>query len=374
MRVPQISRIGIDRRRVLAGLGASLLMPSAASALPSAEDIAHRLAEAESAGRISGLHALLVSRGDRLLFEHYGKGDDESEIGGPLRDVVFGPDVPHDLRSVSKSVVGLVYGIALAAGKVPPPEAKLYDQFPEYADLARQPGRDRVTIHHVLSMTLGIEWDELTVPYGRDLRNSEIAMEAAPDRFRFILERPIIAEPGTRWSYCGGATALLGHLISRGTGEPLLAYCRRVLFDPLSFGRVDWAKGVGDSQYRAASGLRLLPRDLLKIGQLVRAGGAWGGRQIVPRDWLTRMLAPAVMIEDGRRYGYQWYLGASFAAALPHPERWAGGIGWGGQRLYLFPALDLVVTQCCGNYDRPAAEQRRINDAVVDEVVLPGLA
>ncbi len=241
MRVPQTFRIGIDRRRVLAGLGASLLMPSAASALPSAEDIAHRLAQAEGADRISGLHALLVSQGDRLLFEHYGKGDDESEIGGALHDVVFGPDVPHDLRSVSKSVVGLVYGIALAAGKVPPPEAKLYDQFPEYADLARQPGRDRITIHHVLSMTLGIEWDELTVPYGRDLRNSEIAMEAAPERFRFILERPIIAEPGTKWSYCGGATALLGHLISQGTGEPLLAYCRRVLFDPLSFGRVDWA-------------------------------------------------------------------------------------------------------------------------------------
>ncbi len=63
----------------------------------------------------------------------------------------------HDLRSVSKSVVGLVYGIALAAGKVPSPEAKLYDQFPEYADLANQPGRDRLTIYHVLSMTLGLE-------------------------------------------------------------------------------------------------------------------------------------------------------------------------------------------------------------------------
>ncbi|WP_210297464.1 serine hydrolase [Bradyrhizobium sp. 2S1] len=148
--------------------------------------------EAESAGRISGLHALLVSRGGRLVFEHYGRGDDEAEGRGPLANVVFGPDVPHDLRSVSKSVIGLAYGIALAAGKVPPPEAKLYDQFPQYADLAREAGRDRIAIHHVLSMTLGLEWDELTVPYGDDLRNSEIAMEAAPDRFCFILERPIV--------------------------------------------------------------------------------------------------------------------------------------------------------------------------------------
>ena len=105
-----------------------------------------------------------------------------------------GPEVQHDLRSVSKSVVGLVYGIALADDKVPPPEVKLYEQFPKYTDLAKQPGRDRLTIGHVLSMTLGFEWDELTIPYGT-VGNSENAMEAAPDRFRFILERPIVGEP-----------------------------------------------------------------------------------------------------------------------------------------------------------------------------------
>jgi len=362
---------GLDRRSFLLALGGTLIAPRAFAA-PSPEQFRARLAEAESAGRISGLHALLVSQGGKLVFEHYGKGDDESEILGQLPSVVFGPDVPHDLRSVSKSVVGLAYGIALAAGKVPPPEAKLYEQFPEYADLARQPGRDRITIHHLLSMTLGLEWDELTIPYGDDLRNSEIAMEAAPDRFRFILERPIVCEPGTKWTYCGGATALLGHLISRGTGEGLLAYGRRVLFEPLGFGPVDWARGESDGQYRAASGLRMLPRDLLKIGQLARAGGVWNGQQIVPQDWLKRSVTPAVTVENGFRYGYHWYLNASRVGASQHAEPWVGGIGWGGQRLYIFSGLDLVVAQYCGNYDRSGMEQRRINDAIIGEVVLPG--
>ena len=138
------------------------------------------------------------------------------------------------------------------------------------------------------------------------------------------------------WTYCGGATALLGRLIARGTGEPLLAYCRRVLFDPMGFGPVAWAQGR-DGEYRAASGLRLLPRDLLKIGQLVHAGGVWNGDQIVPRDWVKRAITPAVAIEDGRRYGYHWYLGAHAAAASQRREPWVGGIGWGGQRLYVFP-------------------------------------
>ena len=206
--------IEVGRRQVLAILGAGLMTTGRASAASTpSEQIAQRLAQAQHDGKVYGLHTLLVSRGGTPIIEHYERGEDEA-WGRPLGTVIFGPDVLHDLRSVSKSVVGLVYGIALAAGKVPSPEAKLYDQFPEYADLAKQPGRDRLTIHHVLSMTLGLEWDELTIPYG-DLRNSENAMEAAPDRFRFILERPIINEPGAKWTYCGGATALLGRLMPR---------------------------------------------------------------------------------------------------------------------------------------------------------------
>jgi CubicO group peptidase (beta-lactamase class C family) len=359
-----------DRRHFLAVLGAGLIAAPRAFAESSSEQINQRLSQTLQDGRVSGLHALLVSQGGKLVFEHYGQGEDEAVGRGFLGTVVFAPDVPHDLRSVTKSVVGLAYGIALAAGKVPPPEAKLYEQFPEYPDLASQPGRDRLTIHHVLSMTLGLDWDELTIPYG-DPRNAENAMEDAPDRFRFILERPIVAEPGARWSYCGGATALLGRLIARGTGEPLLAYCRRVLFDPMDFGATDWARGR-DGEFRAASGLRLLPRDLLKIGQLVLAGGVWNGRQIVPRDWGKRAMTAAVTIEDGRRYGYHWYLGASPAGASQHWEPWVGGIGWGGQRLYVFGALDLVVAQHCGNYNRPGTEQNRINNAIIREIVLPG--
>jgi CubicO group peptidase (beta-lactamase class C family) len=74
---------------------------------------------------------------------------------------------------------------------------------------------------------------------------------------------------------------------------------------------------------------------------------------------------------DQSCYGYHWYLGASLAGPSQRRERWVGGIGWGGQRLYAFPALDLVVAQCCGNYDKPGTEQRRINDAIISKIVLP---
>ena len=195
-------------------------------------------------------------------------------------------------------------------------------------------------------------------------------MEAASDRYRFILSRPIVHEPGTQWTYCGGATALLGRLIEKGTDEDLLSYCRRVLFDPLGLGPVGWHKG-NDGVYRAASGLRLLPRDMLKIGELVLARGAWGRRELVPQDWLKRAITPAVAIADGRRYGYHWYLGASMAGTPPSRRNWIGAIGWGGQRLHVFTELDLVVAVNCGNYNKTGIDQTRVINAVLNEAVLP---
>jgi CubicO group peptidase (beta-lactamase class C family) len=357
----------LSRRTLLAGMAAGLV-PRVAIGEPLGSDMAARLAQALQNGKVSGLHALLVSRGRDMVFEHYGRGEDEV-WDRPVGTTDFAPDVLHDLRSVSKCVVGLLYGIALAAGKVPPPEARLYAQFPGYSDLAAEPGRDRLTIHHALSMTLGLEWDELTLSYD-DPRNSAMTMERAPDRLRFVLERPIAGEPGVKWNYCGGATALLGRLIAKGAGEPLLAYGRRVLFDPLGFGPAEWTL-ARDGEARADSGLRLLPRDELKLGKLVLAGGTWNGDRMIPAEWIARMTTPAIAIDRARSYGYHWYIGDFPAGVLSLPHHWIGGIGWGGQFLFAFPKLDLVVAINCGNYHKPLAQQTSVARAILSEVVLP---
>ena len=334
-------------------------------------DIGARLADMQRDGRVVGLHALLVSKGGRMLFEHYGTGVDES-WGTPLGTVAFGPTVLHDLRSVTKSIVGMLYGIALAGGKVPPPEAKLYEQFPEYADLAKQPGRERITVAHVLSMTLGLEWDELTIPYG-DPRNSENAMELSADRYRYVLDRPIVGESGVKWTYNGGCTALLGRLITKGTGDKLPDYARRVLFDPLGLGPTGWSNGL-QGEAAAASGSRLRAPDLLRIGQMVLAGGAWQGKQIVPAAWLKQSTSPSVTIEGMFRYGWHWYLSEVPPRAPGQGQAVISGIGWGGQRLFMLPGLDLVVAMNAGNYGKPGIEQRRIANALLFELVLPSVS
>lgn len=198
--------------------------PAAAGFAP---DLAERLDAAVKRGELANLHAVIVVRRGKLVLERYFAGRDDRR-GAPLGVVTFGPEVKHDLRSVSKSIVGLLYGIALAERRVPAVDQPILDQFPAYADLAADPQRRRLTIAHVLSMTLGTEWDE-TLPYTSP-RNSEIAMEMAPHMLRFVLDRPIVAEPGSRWTYNGGCTALIGHLIAEGTGTVLTDFARDKLF------------------------------------------------------------------------------------------------------------------------------------------------
>jgi CubicO group peptidase (beta-lactamase class C family) len=340
-----------------------------------ADNLEALLDKAIAEKRIWNLHSIIVVRNGRLALERYFDGEDDAR-GKPLGVVSFKPDTLHDLRSVSKSIVGLLYGIALAAGKVPRPERLLAQSFPEYADLFADPGRKRWTVHHVLSMTMGTDWDELSVPYTNPA-NSEIAMDKAPDRNRYVLERPIVTKPGKRWTYCGGATALLGRIIAKGTGKSLHDYAREALFDPLGMGPTDWFIGR-DGEPVAASGIRMLPRDLARIGQLLLRGGALDDRVVVPPEWIARCTSSVVPIDEVREYGYHWYLGRVAFEAPTAPrwnrsqlERYWSAAGNGGQRLLIFPGLDLLVVTMFGNYDTP--DQSVPPGRVVREVVLPAI-
>jgi hypothetical protein len=136
---------------------------------------------------------------------------------------------------------------------------------------------------------LGMEWDEER-PY-TDPENSEIAMENAPDRYRYILERPFIAKPGERWIYSGGSVALIGALIERGTGKSLPEFAREALFEPLGITSFEWSAGR-DGVASAVSGLRLAGRDLLRIGELILRNGEWGDRRIIAQSWIEASFQP----------------------------------------------------------------------------------
>lgn len=118
-----------------------------------------RLDAAFADGTLDGLHGVVVIRHGKLLLERYYPGADErwgKDLGLVEHDAV----ARHDLRSVSKSVVGLLYEIALDEGLVPPVDASLLAQFPQYPDVPDAEAKRAITIEHVLTMTLGLDWSE----------------------------------------------------------------------------------------------------------------------------------------------------------------------------------------------------------------------
>jgi CubicO group peptidase (beta-lactamase class C family) len=316
------------------------------------------------AGKYSNVHSLLVLRSGKLVIEEYFQGEDERR-GQSLGNVRFDAATLHDLRSVSKSVTSALFGIALGSGAIRDLDAPVLSYFPEYRDL-QTPERLRIRLRDVLSMTSGLEWDEDSRPYGNP-ENSETAMDAASDRYRFVLSRPIAAAPGERFRYSGGDTMLVVAVIERATKQRLSKYAEQVLFRPLGIEHHEWIT-YPDGTAIAASGLRLLPRDMAKFGLLYMQRGQWRGTQVVPEAWVQASTSVQAKISDRpfgfQNYGYQWWLGTARDDA--HTP-WIMAVGYGGQRIMLIPSRDLVMVMTAGMY------RSRAQTDITFEVLLDGV-
>lgn len=303
-------------------------------------------------------HMLLIEHDGRLVYEQYLAGRDQSwgvDIG--FRE--FDAHSLHDLRSVSKSITALLLGIALGEDFEASLSRPVIDYFPEFAERV-PPGVERITLHRLLTMTNGQQWNEMDVPYS-SRRNDEIRLYHAADPIEYVLLKPLREHHPDGWYYNGGTTMLLAAIVTRISGTNLVPYAQRVLFDPLGIrpGDIEW-RGLGIWHKRprlpsAASGLRMRGRDLARIGSLMLHDGRWSGRQVVPRGWVEvssrrhTEQSYAIWSQGGTYgYGYQWWHGrfatpdGGFTAVT--------GVGYGGQRVFVVRERRIVVTVMGGNY------------------------
>ena len=292
----------------------------------------------------ANIHSVLVVRHGKLSFEHYRAGEDEC-WGEPLGNVAHGPDSKHDLRSVTKSVISLLLGIALDRKLIRDIDESVINWFPQYSDL-RDPEKERISLRHLLTMSAGLEWNE-NVPF-TDPKNSAMGMLGSADRCRYALEQPVVAPGGQIWNYNSGGTLLLEAIIANAAGGALDDVAREFLLEPLGITDFEWTRNL-ESGILEWGGLRLRSRDLAKIGQLVLNGGNWNGRQIVSQKWVKESTAAHIGIADLTYfYGYQWWLGRSLVEGREVP--WICAMGHGGQRIFAVPALDVVAVVTAGLY------------------------
>ncbi|HJU16842.1 MAG TPA: serine hydrolase [Stellaceae bacterium] len=291
-------------------------------------------------------NGVVVVRHDVLVYEHYFGAN-------PL---AYNATTVHRLASVTKSVVAILVGIAFDRGWLKSLDAPVFSFFPQYADL-RTPDKNRITLRDLLTMTSGLAWPELAVSYNNPA-NIVRRAAAALDPYRFVLAQPLAATPGTIWNYNSGGVELLGIILKKVAKRPLDMFAKEALFDPLGIKHWEWAQFHGNPI--ASAGLRLRPRDLAKIGQLVLDRGTWHDRQIVSADWIKGMTAPQLprwylfQIGGAYSYGYLWWLGRPWIDGQRFD--WVGGLGYGGQRLYVVPSRDLVVAVTAGVYGHSYAQ------------------
>jgi CubicO group peptidase (beta-lactamase class C family) len=321
------------------------------------------------------VHSILVAKDGALVFEAYFDGSDMNFFDENLlvscvlclKETHFTRDDLHFNASVTKSVTSMVFGIAVDRGHISGTDLPMVSFFPDYAHL-RTPAKDSITVHHMLSMTAGLPYDEGTYPIA-DPRNDAHRMFVTEDPLAFVLGADVVHAPGTTYIYNSGTTVLLGEIIRRSTGQSFPEFTEEHLFGPLGITSYRWAFLHGAPAVAFASGgLYLRQRDMATIGQLLLQDGVWNGRRILSADWVRRSVAMAIALFNRGRaygYGYQWRLArfggiSGFYAA-----------GWGGQYIVVLPELNIVFVQTGGRY---AGERIPISyDTIIERYVLPAV-
>jgi CubicO group peptidase (beta-lactamase class C family) len=276
----------------------------------------------------------------------YGK---EAKTKGPLNARLTGPynyfdpawhpyyhgSDMHSMQSVSKTVTSIILGIAMTRGDF---KAGLNTPVLSFFDAAKVKNVDarkrRMTLKDVHTMTTGLAWNEQDVAYD-DPRSDSSLMEATDDWVQYVIDKPMAAEPGKVFNYSSGATMLLAYIFQKETGQDIDVYGEKYLFAPLGIKHF-WKRtymGVVDTE----GGLFLNGSDLAKIGYLYLHDGMWDGKQIVSKEWVKQSLTPFIDTGEGLMYGFKWWL-----YPLNGKYVWMA-LGFGGQRLMVFPEQDLIV-------------------------------
>jgi CubicO group peptidase (beta-lactamase class C family) len=262
---------------------------------------------------------------DSLLIERHGRIVAEAYYA-PYR-----AGIPHDLRSVTKSVIGTLTAIEVGAGLLDGTNHRVLDLFADKQIENIDANKRALTVQSLLDMTSGITWHE--EHYTPD--ETIMRMYHAPDRTAFVLDQPMSNPPGTTFYYDSGNPYVLSAIITRRTGMNAWSYAKQKLFGPLGIATAHWAKPDAQGVTDGEAGLWLDPRDMLKIGYLYLHEGMWDGQQIIPASWVAYAEAGKVPAKFGLHYANLWWSMPEKAALM--------ALGRHSQMILVLPKYDLVA-------------------------------
>jgi CubicO group peptidase (beta-lactamase class C family) len=335
----------INRRAFLVTSLAAAMAPRIAISQPAVAKLDKATIDAimEAANGFPSLHALIISRHGDLELEHVFRGP--------------AADRPVNVKSVSKTIIAALVGIAMDRGVFDGLDQPIAPLFPDKLPRDADPRLQRVTIGNLLSMQSGL--DRTSGPnYGRWVQSD--------DWVRFALSREFVDEPGGSMLYSTGNSHLLSALLTRRTGHSTLQVARDWLGKPLEINIPPWPR---DPQgiYFGGNDMLLSPRAMRAFGEMFLASGMSGGKQVVPRSWIEESWKPRTSSPfTGDAYGLGWFVSGS-AGGRPIYYAW----GYGGQMIYVVPHVSLVVvmTSDAATPSGRSGYVRQLHDLVRNRIV-----
>ena len=303
------------------------------------------MATAIESGEFKKITSVVIARGAAVTYERYFEGD-----ASTLRDT----------RSATKTVTGMLAGIAIAKGMLSGVDAPIMRFFADKQPVRNpDPRKDKISVEDLLTMSSSLDCND----DNDDSPGNEERMYPTKDWLRFTLDLPI--RDAKSFSYCTAGVFTLGQVLERATGVSIPEFASRNLFAPLGIQKAEWPFSPS-GQAQTGGGLRLTSRDLLKLAQLYAAGEVWNGKRILPERWVKTSTEPHARVDDQTGYGYLWWLksfssgGRKFAAYCM--------LGNGGNKVAVFPELDLVVVITSTNYNTRGMHQQ--TDRLLSDYIL----
>jgi len=299
-----------------------------------------------------GIHTVLVVKDGYIVAEQY-------------YYKYFTKDIEHKIHSCTKSFTSACVGIAIDKDYINGIEDNMYEYFPEYEINNLSEAKKSITIEHLLTMSAGLDWNELDVSYS-DPQNAFYQWRRAENRVKFLLDRPMEHTPGSTQDYNSGLSDLLSIIVEKQTGMRVDSFANKNLLTPIGIDEYYWAIDSRDGHAIGYGQMRLVPRDMARFGYLYLEKGKWDGDQIIPEKWVEESGKQQIATSHdpgARYYGYQfWVTDYGMYTAM----------GYGGQWIMVLPDYGMVVV-FTNNFEEGNGEQWQTPVRLLNEYIIPAV-